>query len=242
LLGRSRRSASGTSGRGTDFGRSREGAPLRRMLAFALVVALLGFGSFFYFKVFYAVELGDFSNELTVAFLGSVITVAITAVLLHAQVVSEVRREKSVGVFQEKLALYKEFVEFLNSVVADNRIAADELVAMRAWALKLSLVAGWGLVAEINRFIEQTMKFKKHCYSSLTDAEKEEWRRWYAQTLGAPPGEDLPHGENPHFVTFGRIVADLKEDLGVESVSKDLELGAVWRTIDGLLRTEIHEG
>jgi hypothetical protein len=215
--------------------RSGRGEAMKKMLLFSSIVALLGVGSFFFFKSFYELDFTDFSTEVIVALLGSVITVAITAVLLQSQVVYEVSREKSVGVFQEKLNLYKEFVEFLNSIVEDDSIATKELFQMRGWALKLSLVAGWGIIAEINHFIAQTMKFKNHRYCALTSDEKTEWRMWFAQTSGREPRPDLTDGENLDFATYGRIVAELKKDLGEESLTKDAELNVIWRTIDSLL-------
>ena len=65
--------------------------------------------------------------QVTGAFLGAIVTAAITMVLLHGQSQAEEAKERNVKVFEEKTKRYHEFIQKLWTVWQDRQISFEEL-------------------------------------------------------------------------------------------------------------------
>lgn len=74
-----------------------------RDLAYMVVAASLGIGVYFMFRAMYLVEEPlPFAQEMTLVFLGAVVTIALTAALLNRQTELELRKEGRVLILQQQ--------------------------------------------------------------------------------------------------------------------------------------------
>jgi len=181
---------------------------------------MLSVSIFIFFKTFDTASFPDYAKELAAGFLGAVITVIITAVLLQAQSLSELRKEKSVGVFQAKLACYTEFIDFLNGIVDDGIMDSRESVQFRQQAMRLSLVCGYNVASKLEDFFEQSLRFRKFSYYELSESEKTEFSDWISNSRGRDCEYDEEDGDCYDFTTIGTIINVLKIDLGEDTVSQ----------------------
>lgn len=108
---------------------------MKKYLNLMILIGLclgLSIAVFLFFKAFSQAPVNAFKDnsyttEIMAAFLGTVFTIIITAILLRTQSVMEESKEKSVGIFQAKLDMYKNFMDFLNSIIDDSIIDDKEL-------------------------------------------------------------------------------------------------------------------
>jgi len=190
------------------------------LVALALV---LGVAIFLFFSSFFTDALPDYALNIAAAFLGSVITIIVTAVLLQAQSASELNKEKSIGVFNSKVQMYGDFLEFLNRITIDGEIDDKELLEFRSWAFRLSLVAGSVATMMISLFVMQLVVARHYRWSCVTEENRERWLEWYSE---AYPGVtvEIVEGFNLEWTTVGDVVMMLRADLGEEGASEDQEV------------------
>ena len=189
----------------------------KRTATFVVLAFIIGVTIYLSFDKLFSENLPNYAVNISAAFLGAVITIIITAVLLNAQSLSELGKEKSLGVFNAKLALYSEFLVFVNSITKDGNIDPDEMVELRGWALKMSLISGADASSTIGHFIDQTINIQGFRWSTLDDSQQKKWHEWHNRTFGVEP--DIDEYDNDSFFSVGRIIMELKMDLGEENVS-----------------------
>ena len=194
------------------------------MVALSLV---LGVAIFLSFYRFFSGALPEYAVNIAAAFLGAVITIIVTAVLLQAQSSAELNKEKSLGVFNAKVAMYTDFLDFLNRITADGEIDDEELREFRAWAFRLSLVAGSIATNTINLFVAQVMVARQCSLDRLSDDSRIAWQEWFEETY--------PGIEEHEWYTIGDIVMSLRYDLQVDESSDDEELQASRDMIEDML-------
>jgi hypothetical protein len=105
------------------------------LLTIALTVAL-----FFLFSEFLHTGTPAFAYEIAAAFMGALVTVAITMILLNRQSEVEMQKERNVELLKQKIAVYAGLIEMLNlrlSFVAST----DVLKKFNEFARQFSLVA-----------------------------------------------------------------------------------------------------
>jgi len=184
---------------------------------FILIAILMGAAIYLTFEKFFAEGIPNYAVNISAAFLGAVITIIITAVLLNAQSLSELGKEKSVGVFNAKLALYSEFLDFINKITRDGLIDENEIVDLRGWALKLSLVSSSAATNTVCNFIDQSARFRYLSWEQMSQSQQGEWTTWYSALVGEEP--EIGESGNLSFLTVGRVIMELKIDLGEEHIS-----------------------
>jgi len=190
------------------------------LVALALV---LGVAIFLFFSRFFSRALPDYAVNIAAAFLGSVITIIVTAVLLQAQSASELSKEKSIGVFNSKVQMYSDFLEFLNQITIDGEIDDEELLRFRSWAFRMSLVAGFIATRVINLFVMQLVVARHYRWSCTTEENREKWLGWFAETY--PEAEvEFVDAFPLEWTTVGDLVMTLRADLGEVSASEDKEV------------------
>jgi len=197
----------------------------------------LSIAVFLFFKAFSQAPVNAFKDnsyttEIMAAFLGTVFTIIITAILLRTQSVMEESKEKSVGIFQAKLDMYKNFMDFLNSIIDDSIIDDKELKELEKWVLKLSLVANDEVTFNLVEFVDQTIRFRKLFVDELSESDKEQYIRVHKEKYDEVIS-DIDIAEN--FITVGAIVGLLKKDLGEKIITDRKTLQATWVCIDDLL-------
>ena len=121
--------------------------PIRRYrneMVLALLIILLGIGVFLFFKSFFDTSPNSLVTELLAAFLGSIITVMITMLLIrqqgtfeHAQETAATNKTK---IFEKKLELFRDFIQHYVKCAIDGKLDAEELAELEERALTISLL------------------------------------------------------------------------------------------------------
>jgi len=113
-----------------------------RDLAYMVVAASLGIGVYFMFRAMYFVEEPlPFAQEMTLVFLGAVVTIALTAALLNRQTELELRKEGRVIILQQQCDIYMSCIEKVAEIVEKSEHDERLLDELRVLNHKLAVVA-----------------------------------------------------------------------------------------------------
>jgi hypothetical protein len=205
---------------------SRTGPLIAIVIAFSVSV-------FLFFKTFSIQDFPPYAKEILAALLGSVFTVTITAVLLRYQTASEVNRDKSVAVFQEKLKIYEGFCAVLSEIARDGTLKEDEEQALRLWAMRLSLVSGQEVSKAIDHFFMQAHRYRTLYYELLSEAQRDDLLKWHREFYGRTRGIREP---TQCFMSIGALIAHLKHDLGEVEVSSLGDVTSAQHAVDDIMR------
>ncbi len=206
-----------------------------RMAPLVFVVIAIPIAIFVFFKLFSIQSFPPFAREILAALLGAVMTIAITAVLLRYQTSSEIDRDKSVAVFQEKLKMYEGFCSSLCEIAAEGRIKEGEEQTLRLWAMRLSLVSGKEVSDAIDQFFMQTHRYRTLHYELLSEAQRDDLLQWYREFYGRRRSvRDPAHC----FMSIGALIAHLKHDLGEVEVSSLKDVASARHAVDDIMRID----
>lgn len=202
------------------------------ILCFILSLSVYLFFKGFTFSPFNAFQGDSYITEIMAAFMGTVFTIIVTAVLLKTQSVMEENKEKSLGIFQAKLELYSSFIDFLNDIIEDNTIDVQELKQLEKWILKLSLVANDEITFTLVEFVDQTIKIRKLLIEELSYEDKIK----FVTMLNEKNNIQIDiKNIDKYFITVGTIIGLLRKDLGEEVITDKETLKATWDCVDKLL-------
>lgn len=210
---------------------------IKKTIYLAALALSMGVTIYLTFDKFFTGAVPEFAKNIAAGFFGAVITMVITAVLLNSQSLSELGKEKSVGIFNAKLKMFTEFLDFINLIIADDVITEKEIKRLKQWALKLSLITGSNTTSTVTVFIQQTLELGNFRWDLMERKERKQWKEWY-DNQGFVAGQwdgDLDDEENEAFVSIGALVHGLKIDLGEEDVSDIEKASDNWYLIDELL-------
>ncbi len=121
------------------------------LLLLAVVVFIFGYG-FFRF-VFVQSDNDPLSQEIVLIFLGSFVTVLITAVLLNKQTEVELKKEENLNFLDLKKQIYMDLIDHLEDVVLSGETSADDIIKLQFLNQKLALVADPDVLVEFEKFI-----------------------------------------------------------------------------------------
>lgn len=118
-----------------------------RDLAYFLIAVSLGGGVYFLFRNMYAIgERLPFAQEMTLVFLGAVVTIAVTATLLNRQTELELRKEGRVIILQQQLDIYMSCIEKVAEIVEHVRHDSELIDELRVLNHKLAVIASQEVV------------------------------------------------------------------------------------------------
>jgi hypothetical protein len=200
-----------------------------------IIVIVISVAIFLFFKTLFHEELPAYAKEVLAAFLGAVITIFITAILLRSQAINEIQRDKSVGVFHAKLNVYTEFCEFLNEIIRDETFDDDEQQELQLWAMKLTLLSSREVSDCIDDFFTQAHRYRVLLYQTLTDEQKTDFASWSADRYPSRTGAE-PSGR---FITIGVLLSHLKHDLGEMELSRREDVASAQHAMDDILRANV---
>ncbi|MBY0137853.1 hypothetical protein H7K23_17580 [Paracoccus yeei] len=124
-------------------------------LAFAAAAAALGIGIVFVFRSMYLAEdILPFAQEMTLIFLGAVVTIILTAALLNRQTDLELRKEGRVIILQQQCDIYMACIEKVAEIVETARHDAKLIDELRVLSHKLAVVASAGVVSSFEQVLE----------------------------------------------------------------------------------------
>jgi len=127
----------------------------KRLLA-VIVVILFIILTFMSFRPFLMGDegLSGYTGEIAAAFFGGILTIIITALLLHKQTEVELNKERNVRVLDEKIAAYNELIIVTEKVL-------EESVMKRSDKLRLQLINQKLIQIASNDVINGFQKFSK---------------------------------------------------------------------------------
>lgn len=124
-------------------------------LAFAAAAAAFGIGMVFLFRSMYLAEdTLPFAQEMTLIFLGAVVTIILTAALLNRQTDLELRKEGRVIILQQQCDIYMACIEKVAEIVETARHDAKLIDELRVLNHKLAVVASAGVVSSFEQVLE----------------------------------------------------------------------------------------
>jgi hypothetical protein len=202
-----------------------------------VIVVAVAVAVFLFFRAFSLQDFPPFAKEILAALLGSVLTVTITAVLLRYQTASELDRDKSVAVFQEKLKMYEGFCVTLSEMTQNGSLGAETEHELRLWAMRLSLVSGQEVSKAIDHFFMQTHRYRSFYFDVLSDAQRQDLVTWHREFYGTGRGA---RDRDPAqcFMSIGSLIAHLKHDLGEFEVSSLQDVASAKHAVDDIIRME----
>lgn len=193
-----------------------------RWVCFAILATFL---IFIGFHILYSADITEYGKEFIAGCLGALITIAATALLLKSQTDNEITKDQLSGIFQTKLALYNEFLVFINGIIKDGDITSKELNEMVHWGLKLALVANAYVIRCVYWYSAQLILLGSDCVEVLDDEDNyEKFRKWISIQLELTQ-EEMADRETVLYghITLGDIVSALRDDLGSKKLSSEDE-------------------
>ena len=109
------------------------------LLAFALILAIISFGIF---RIFINQTISSYAIEIAAAFVGTLLTIIITAILLKHQADSELQKEKNVKIYETKVDAYKSLMEKIEDILLTDELDDNAPIQLQIIFQKLAFVAG----------------------------------------------------------------------------------------------------
>ena len=108
-----------------------------------ITILVLASGVFLFFKSFFDLGPNNLTTEILAALLGSILTVMITMLLIRQQGTVEQAYEAAVAsktkIFEEKLSLFKQFIQKYVKFAADGKLDKRQLAELEELAIIISL-------------------------------------------------------------------------------------------------------
>ncbi len=129
---------------------------LRRDSAILLTLSflLMAAGYIFFRYAYHVADQFPFSQEVILAFVGAIITILITAVLLNKQTEVEVRKEGIIKYLELKSQIYLDFLTHLENVMQKGKAEPPDIVRLKFLNHKLALIASPEVLVEAENFIK----------------------------------------------------------------------------------------
>ncbi|APR55314.1 hypothetical protein CA223_23205 [Sphingomonas koreensis] len=144
-----------------------------RDLAYLVVAVVCGIGIYFMFRTMYmAEEPLPFAQEMTLVFLGGVVTIALTAALLNRQTELELRKEGRVIILQQQCAIYMACIEKVAKIVENIRHDAVLIDDLRVLNHQLAVVASEEVVVRFEAVLDALLSGFADGALSGADGEK----------------------------------------------------------------------
>ena len=120
-------------------------------LGMSILVIIL---SYLFFR--YAYDFSDnmpFSQEIILAFVGAIITILITAVLLNKQTEVELKKEESIKYLELKSDIYMDLLDHLKGIMLAGEASEADIITLKFLNHKLALVADPEVLVQFEQFI-----------------------------------------------------------------------------------------
>lgn len=196
----------------------------------ATILALAA-GVFLFFKSFFDLEPNSLTTEILAALLGSILTVMITMLLIRQQGTVEQAYESAVAsktkIFEEKLALFKEFIKKYVEFAADGKLNKEQLAELEELAIIVSLFTRKITIDAQNKELdlgEMLCEFVLQLqFCGIVDSnnkqqlenEDSELFQNYAKLMEYL---NKPVPSPPKFMPFAKILRMMEAELGVDKL------------------------
>jgi len=186
-----------------------------RLSTMLLILIILTGTIFIFFKSFKLIPLTEYATEIMAAFLGATFTTVITAVLLSSQSAAEEQKEKNLGIFQNKLTLFNNFIDFILKIKEDGIIDSQEKYELKRWGAKFAFLCSQDLMQDIQKFIYCISHYEVFTYDKLTNENKMDFREFLKRTEYLDD-EDMAGEDDLEamFISIGQIILSMSKELG----------------------------
>ncbi|MDD5463420.1 MAG: hypothetical protein PHG00_17710 [Methylococcales bacterium] len=205
----------------------------------------LGLFMFYGYRILFVANVSEYAKEFTASCLGAVITIMATAVLLKSQLENEVTKDQLADIFKQKMDLYQQYIEFLNSIRKSRKFNDDEIKEFIEWGMKLSLVCRPGVIRIIYEYAIQLIKFDADHFDQLMDEKKIAWKEWMLMHY---KGMENDFNNDVFcklkFATVANIISELREDLAsarLADFDENLNMNLILEDLLSLDRAHSHQ-
>ncbi len=129
-----------------------------RPVLFLLVLLTMAAG-YLVFRYYYDIsDQFPFAQEIILVFIGAVVTVLITALLINQQTELELRKEGRVLLLDLRAKIYSDIIEHVGCMIRKPRLEREDMATLRMLTHKLSMVAGAEVLHHFNRVLDEIEK------------------------------------------------------------------------------------
>lgn len=129
---------------------------IKRIIIYCLGIALI----FIIFSFFIGDGKPQYAMEIASAFMGCIITVIITYILLNKQTENELEKERNAKIVEEKIKVYDDILSIIKSVLYEGKIERKQKLELQLVNLKLVQIASTDVIEAFQLF---SVKFKNAC-------------------------------------------------------------------------------
>lgn len=109
---------------------------------------------FILFSFFIGENKSPYASEIAAAFMGGILTIIITAMLLHKQTEVELEKESNVKIMERKINVYDEILTIIKPVLYEGKIERKQKLKLQLVNLKLVQIASPEVIGEFQKFSE----------------------------------------------------------------------------------------
>lgn len=128
------------------------------LLILALILAAFTFGLF---RIFINQTTSSYAIEIAAAFVGTLLTIIITAILLNHQTNSELKKEKNVKIYETKVDAYKSLMEKIEEILLIDELDNKTTIQLQIIFQKIAFVAGIKVLESLKTFAKSFAEYSK---------------------------------------------------------------------------------
>ena len=144
----------------------------RQTLLYYLLAILLSFGLYLFFGIFFEQQIPPYASTIASAFLGSIITVIITMILLNRQSEAEMAKERNVKLLETKIETYNDLIERVKNIMIKGSVSSNDVAEIQILNHRLSFVAAQKVLELFNDFANTFIRASRD--EILSEEEKDE--------------------------------------------------------------------
>ena len=123
------------------------------LIFLALSIVLIVLSYLFFRYVYDFTDSLPYSQEIVLAFVGAIITILITAVLLNKQTEVELKKEESIKYLDLKSEIYMDLLDHLQKIFLAGEASEADIITLKFLNHKLALVADPVVLQQFEEFI-----------------------------------------------------------------------------------------
>ncbi|ACJ75072.1 conserved hypothetical protein [Thermosipho africanus TCF52B] len=126
----------------------------KNLLMMILAIALSIITYFLFREMYYSNSDFPYSQEILAAFIGTVITILITSLLLNKQTEVEMLKEENLKILELKASIYNELFSYLEEVFLKQEVTKSDIIKLKLINQKLSTIASIDVLKIFEKFIK----------------------------------------------------------------------------------------
>ena len=120
----------------------------------SLLIAIVVITSYWFFHFAYDFAAPfPYSQELVLALLGAVVTMLITALLLHKQTEFDLSKEQAIKFLELKSDIYQSFIDRIEKMIIQQTLSDRDFIELDFLTHRLAIVASPDVLTEYNDFL-----------------------------------------------------------------------------------------